>query len=177
MFFALHVRVTPASLRAEELPLADAATRLLDECRMVLPGIQALFGFQLIAVFNPTFVQRLTERQQQLHYVATGLVILAVGLIMTPAAYHRQTTPYLVSERFIRTSSRLLLCSMVLLAPALSVEFYLVGTLIVGQGPATMVTGSVFALTVGLWFALPRFASRRHGQRVPLPPQKSSSHG
>jgi len=30
-------------------------SHLLEECRMVLPGIQALFGFQLIAVFNQPF--------------------------------------------------------------------------------------------------------------------------
>ena len=36
----------------EELPLSKAAEYLLEECRMVLPGIQALFGFQLVAVFN-----------------------------------------------------------------------------------------------------------------------------
>jgi hypothetical protein len=29
----------------EELPLAEAVTYLLEECRMVLPGLQALFGF------------------------------------------------------------------------------------------------------------------------------------
>lgn len=34
----------------EKLPLSQAAQHLLEECRMVLPGIQALFGFQLIAV-------------------------------------------------------------------------------------------------------------------------------
>ena len=39
----------------EELTLSEAAKYLLDECRMVLPGIQALFGFQLIAVFNSAF--------------------------------------------------------------------------------------------------------------------------
>jgi len=39
----------------EELPLSKAVSLMLDECRMVLPGLQALFGFQLIAVFNSGF--------------------------------------------------------------------------------------------------------------------------
>jgi hypothetical protein len=50
--------------RVERLPLEKAALLLLEECRMVLPGIQALFGFQLIAVLNPLFVQRLDAMQQ-----------------------------------------------------------------------------------------------------------------
>jgi hypothetical protein len=32
---------------------------------MVLPGIQALFGFQLIAVFSPGFEQKLTLAEQR----------------------------------------------------------------------------------------------------------------
>jgi hypothetical protein len=39
-------------------------THLLEECRMVLPGIQALFGFQLVAVFNTPFKQLLDDREQ-----------------------------------------------------------------------------------------------------------------
>jgi len=36
----------------EVLSLKDAVQQLLDEARMVLPGIQTLLGFQLIACFN-----------------------------------------------------------------------------------------------------------------------------
>jgi len=41
--------------RKEKLPLSQAVSHLLEECRMVLPGLQALFGFQLVAVFNTAF--------------------------------------------------------------------------------------------------------------------------
>ena len=41
---------------------------------MVLPGIQALFGFQLIAVFIERF-KELTEDEQLIHFSATVLVI------------------------------------------------------------------------------------------------------
>jgi hypothetical protein len=74
----------------ETVPLKDAATFLLDECRMVLPGIQALFGFQLIAVFNERFVEDLTQLERYLHFAAIGLVAVAIALIMTPAALHRR---------------------------------------------------------------------------------------
>jgi hypothetical protein len=47
--------VPTREVESEELPLSKAAEYVLDECRMVLPGIQALFGFQLIAVFSPGF--------------------------------------------------------------------------------------------------------------------------
>jgi hypothetical protein len=58
----------------------------IEEARMVLPGIQALFGFQLIAVFNERF-KELTENERLIHFSATVLVTIAIALIMTPAAY------------------------------------------------------------------------------------------
>ena len=58
------------SQEVEKLALGDAVTHLLEECRMVLPGVQALFGFQLIAVFNAGFGDKLTGAEQRLHLVA-----------------------------------------------------------------------------------------------------------
>src|SRR5205814_9891813 len=97
----------------QPVPLADAAKQLMEECRMVLPGIQALFGFQLVAVFETPFPRLLTAEEQQLHLAALGLVAIAAALVMTPAAYHRQTCPREVTAGFVRLSSRLLLAGMV----------------------------------------------------------------
>src|ERR1700716_275623 len=96
----------------QQLDLAQAAKTLLDECRMVLPGIQALFGFQLIAVFNEGFSEKLGPGEQVLHFVAILLVSIAVALVMTPAAIHRQTQQREVSERFLWLSSALVLASL-----------------------------------------------------------------
>ena len=88
------------------MPLSRAAQYLLEECRMVLPGIQALFGFQLIAVFSPGFAQKLTLAEQRLHLVAIALLAIAVALIMAPAAYHRQREPQEVTSTFIQLATR-----------------------------------------------------------------------
>src|SRR3954453_616019 len=96
----------------EELPLAKAAGFLLEECRMVLPGIQALFGFQLIAVFNSGFFERLSPGERRIHLASILCIVAAVALVMAPAALHRQTQPNRMSLRFVRMSSRLLMWSM-----------------------------------------------------------------
>jgi Family of unknown function (DUF6328) len=44
------------------------AREAIEEARMVLPGIQALFGFQLMAVFNQRF-NELTAGEQLIHYM------------------------------------------------------------------------------------------------------------
>src|SRR5690348_9561039 len=94
------------SEKTEELPLSKAAELLLGECRMVLPGIQALFGFQLIAVFNNSFSQMLTPPEQKLHLFALSLTAIAIALVMTPAAFHRQTGPEKITGQFIRLATR-----------------------------------------------------------------------
>src|SRR5205814_5379235 len=95
--------------RKEPVGLDSAATHLLEECRMVLPGIQALFGFQLIAVFNEGFGEKLSHAEQWLHLVAILLTVLSMALVMTPAALHRQTEPKEVSERFVWIASNMVL--------------------------------------------------------------------
>ena len=146
----------------ETVPLKDAATFLLDECRMVLPGIQALFGFQLIAVFNERFVRDLTELERYLHFAAIGLVAVAIALIMTPAAMHRRIGVRRVTDAFIETSTRLLLASMVPLAVAISLEFYLIGRLILKDGIAAPLAVALLALFGFLWVGMPRLFRRRH---------------
>ena len=140
----------------EELPLAKAAQYLLEECRTVLPGIQALFGFQLIAVFNPGFAQKLSPAEQHLHLVAIALIAVAVALIMTPAAYHRQTGPREVTETFIRVSTRLLLWSMVPLAVGICIEFYLVAHIVLSGILVPLLAVALLAVFVACWFVLPR---------------------
>src|SRR5216110_3799272 len=136
----------------EELPLSKAAEFLFDECRMVLPGIQALFGFQLVAVFNSAFGERLSPVEQRLHLLAIALIAISVAIIMTPAALHRQKGAYEVTDTFIRVSSRLLLWSMVPLALSISLDFYLVSRVITGSWLVSLFGVAMFSLFSGLWF-------------------------
>jgi hypothetical protein len=139
----------------QDLKLSEAAQTLLDECRMVLPGIQALFGFQLIAVFNQRFAE-LAAREQHLHLAAIALVVLAVGLLMTPAALHRSLGSRQVTRTFIHVSSRLLLASMVPLVLALSIDVYVVASLVVDASAACMLAALAFVVLSLLWFLFPR---------------------
>jgi Family of unknown function (DUF6328) len=146
----------PTPEKREELPLSKAAEYLLDECRMVLPGIQALFGFQLVAVFNSAFEQKLSANEQRLHLLAIALVAIAVAIIMTPAALHRQKGPYEVTDTFVRVSSRLLLWSMAPLAVSISLDFYLVARVITGKQLVSLLGAGLFVFFLVSWFVLPR---------------------
>ena len=147
-----------------QLPLPKAVEYVLEECRMVLPGLQALFGFQLIAVFSERFARALDSHGQRLHLLAIALVAVAIALIMTPAAYHRQTDPQQVSESFLRITTRLLLASMPPLAVAICLDFYLVARMVTGSDAVAWLAAALLAIFVLLWGVLPRIARRRHWQ-------------
>jgi hypothetical protein len=137
---------------------SDTVTHLLEECRMVLPGIQALFGFQLIAVFNAAFWEKLHWHEQCLHLAAIGLVAISVALVMTPAAYHRQAEPETISKRFISLSTKLLAWSMVPLMFAIALEVYIIGRLILENWIGSLLLSSILVtIFMSLWFILPRF--------------------
>src|SRR4051812_18864948 len=149
--------------KKEKVSLDSAAGHLLEECRMVLPGIQALFGFQLIAVFNEGFSEKLSHPEQMLHLVAIVLVAIAVALVMTPAAIHRQTQQREVSERFLWLSSTLVLASMFPLAVALCLDMYLIGRLILeSASAAALLAALLLCVFAGAWLLVPRRESRIH---------------
>ena len=142
---------------SEELSLSEAVTHLLEECRMVLPGMQALFGFQLIAVFNSTFSEKLSSLEQKLHLVAIGLVVIAIALVMAPAAYHRQSGATRVTNDFVTTVTRLLLFSMFPLMIAICLEFFLIARLVLNRPViAAMLSVLLLILFSVLWFVFPR---------------------
>ena len=131
------------------------AREAIEEARMVLPGIQALFGFQLMAVFNQRF-DELSAGGQLIHFIAVLLIILAIGLIMTPAAYHRQVEPGSVSGFFLRLASRLVAIAMLPLAVALCLEVYLLGGIILGDPTTSFVVAATLLLILaGLWYLFP----------------------
>jgi hypothetical protein len=101
--------------------LEERAHSTHQEARMVLPGIQALFGFQLIAAFNTRFIE-LAIADRVVHLTALVLVAIAIVLIMTPAAYHRICEPGRASMFFTRLASALVAAAMVPLLLSVSLD-------------------------------------------------------
>jgi hypothetical protein len=151
-----------SSTDRQELSLNDATSHVLEECRTVVPGMQALFGFQLIAVFSTAFREQLSPTERLIHLVAILLVTIAIVLVMAPAALHRQMEPMAVSRRFITISSRLLMASMVPLAAGICLEIYIVARVILetSVGAAILAVLSL-AIFIVFWLVLPRVSRRR----------------
>jgi hypothetical protein len=140
--------------------LEEEVTHATDEARMVLPGVQAVLGFQLVAAFNQRF-QLLSATEQVVHLAAFLLVALAMGLMMTPAAYHRQVERGIVSRRLVDHASALLTMAMLPLIAGISLDTYLIARLILDEPTvAVCVAIGVAAALASLWFALPAVCRR-----------------
>src|SRR6201993_4410403 len=158
----------PGKCRAAEsrpARLEEETRTVIEEARMVLPGIQAVFGFQLIAVFNNGF-HGLMHSEQIIHLIALILTMIAIALIMTPASYHRIAERGTVSRRFVQIASRLLATAMLPLALGLSLDVFLVARLILHDTEISVAVATVLlVLFFGLWYVFP-WISRRLGKGV-----------
>ncbi len=134
---------------------------LLTEARVILPGAQALLGFQLAIVLSDAF-ERLTPSVRLVHGAALGCIALSIILLIAPAAYHRIAYGGEDAPSFHRTGSRLVTLATLPLALGLSSDVFVVGTRI-AQSTSVAVAAAlgVFALLAGCWLVLPLVARRR----------------
>jgi hypothetical protein len=145
----------------QPLALKDAIDFALSEARMVLPGIQAIFGFQLIVTFNERFAETLTWPQQLLHLVALVLSGISMALVMTPAAYHRRVQRDSISPRLLGVASVMISSAMITLACGLALDLYVVAVRVTGAALASgAIAAAMLALFFALWIVYPGYARR-----------------
>lgn len=157
-------------LRETDPPEIEKPTRkdtvkfILEEARLVLPGIQALFGFQLIVVFNPGFEAKLQYPEQIIHLIAIGLTVVAIALLMAPAAYDRQTGPWTLSDHFVKLSTKFVAIGLIPLMLSMSLDLYLIVKAVTHSlcASACAATAALLFFTY-FWFVLPL----RDGQEYP----------
>ena len=144
--------------------IKDKIKHVLTEARVVLPGAQAMLGFQLAVLLMESF-DKLPESSKYVHLASLSMIALSVILLMTPAAYHRIVERGEETEHFHRFASRLLLAAMVPLALGLSGDFFIVTRKVTGAtGLAVGLTALMLALFYGLWFG---FTVYVRGERKP----------
>lgn len=136
-------------------PLHTKIEQMLTEARVVLPGAQALFGFQLAIVLTQSFEQ-LPGASRIVHAASLLLVALAVVLLMTPASYHRIVYAGEDTQDMHRVGSALLTMATAPLAFGLAGDVYVVITKISESPAVGLVAGSLALVSlIGLWYAYP----------------------
>jgi hypothetical protein len=139
----------------ENTPLPARIEQMLTEARVILPGAQALLGFQLVIVLSSTF-EKLPDMSCLMHGLALLCVALSVTLLMTPAALHRIVWSGEDSEMLVTTGGHLTILALLPLALGMSGDAYVVLARITGNPvEAAAAAAIVFLFLLGLWFAWP----------------------
>ena len=133
---------------------------LLNELRIVLPGITVLFGFLLAVPFARGWT-RVTTFQRDVFVVAFLATAVSVALLMAPSSYHRIRFRQGDRERMLTISNRLSIAGISATAVALAAVVLLVTDFVVSRGFAIAATASLLVLVFLLWYGLPLRAALR----------------
>lgn len=138
---------------SDETPqLHERVNQALTEARVVLPGAQAMLGFQLVTMFTEAF-QALPASSKAVHLASLALIALTVLLLMTPAAYHRIAEAGEDSDRLVKLTGRFVLAAMVPLAAGMAGDLFVVVRK-VSHSTSLAATAATLALfcALGMWF-------------------------
>jgi hypothetical protein len=106
-------------------PLSTKIEQMLTEARVIIPGCQALLGFQLIAMLTHAF-DELPLDARIMHAAGLCCVTIATILLMTPAALHRQAFGGNDSAPFLRLGSAFVVAASLPLALGIAADVYVV---------------------------------------------------
>jgi hypothetical protein len=149
-----------ASPDVEQESLKDEMRNVVEEARMVIPGVQALFGFQTMAVFNQRFTE-LPEAGVRAYLAGLALLAVSIALLMAPAAFHRMSERGQVSRALINLSSRLLAWGMAPLMLGIALDVFVVTLAVLDEARVAAAGGlAALALFALLWFVLPALRRR-----------------
>ena len=154
-------------------PLSTKIDQLLTEARLIIPGAQALFGFQFIAMLTAGF-DMLSQEAKLIHACGLCLIAANVILLMTPAALHRLSFDGEDSNEFLRIGSAFVIAAPLFLAAGIAAETYVV-LLKTFQTERWAIAGAGIALTalITFWYAIPLALRRARAKHASPPPRNS----
>lgn len=126
---------------------------LLEEIRVILPGVEILFGFLIILPFQ--FSDEIAGFERLLYLGAFLSVSAGLALLVSPTTYHRLHFRRMDKERLLFLANRLVICAAVLVAIGISLTVYLVVETLVGGTLAAIIAAANAAWITWFWFGLP----------------------
>jgi hypothetical protein len=138
-----------------ETSLKTKIEQLLTEARVIIPGGQALLGFQFVATLTKSF-DNLPGDIKWVHAAGLATVALSVLLLMTPAALHRLAFHGEDDPQFYEIGSRLVVAAALPLALGISTDFAVVVYKITERVGLSFVLASIAAgVFLAAWYLYP----------------------
>jgi uncharacterized membrane protein YqhA len=142
-------------------PLHEKIDQMLTESRVVLPGVQALLGFQLIVMLSKAFDQ-LPPAVRLVHLGALLAMTLSMTLLIAPAAVHRLTFDGRDVARMHTIGSILVTLALIPLAGGLCADLFVaMHRLFGGSIVAPVAAVAAFVGLIGLWYVAPMLLKPR----------------
>ena len=149
-----------------ETSLTTKIEQLLTEARVIIPGGQALLGFQFVATLTKAF-DNLPDEIKWLHAAALAAVGLSVLLLMTPAALHRLAFHGEDDPQFLEIGSRLIVAAAFPLALGISADVAVVAYKITERSALALILASATAVVfLTVWYVYPLVARERRKPRT-----------
>jgi MFS family permease len=152
---------------ADRAELRNRYYGLLQELRVVLPGVQVLLAFLLTAPFAPRF-QELDVWGRRAYEAALTSSMLSVVFLLGPTFLHRFGERTARRDRLL-WSIRLMVVGLGLLAVSLLTALWGVARFVFGGGSAFQLVLPIAVAMVGVWVVVP-LTLRRRGSTDPVSP-------
>ena len=127
---------------------------LLNELRVILPGVQVLFAFLLTVPFTQRFPD-LDDLETRVFFMTLLCTAVATALLIAPSAHHRILWRRGVREQRLVLGNRLTIAGLIFLLPAIVGVVFVITAFIFDLTAAIIVTGLLALFFALLWFALP----------------------
>jgi hypothetical protein len=135
---------------------------LLNELRVVLPGVQVLFAFLLTVPFSNGF-SRLTDIQRDVYFIAFLTATVATVFLIAPSTYHRILFRQGNKRSLLFASNRLMIIGTAFLAVSMASSVYVI-TDALFQIPLAITVALIAAVAFVLfWYLIPLYRRRRAG--------------
>lgn len=134
--------------------------QLLQETRVVMPGVQFLFAFLLAVAFQQGFAKA-TDFQRDVFLATMICASFAAMCFIAPAAWHRVLFEQGAKRHIIAVANRFVVAGLLFLTAAMTLALVLVCDYVFSSATAAVVAALVGASFGWFWFLAPML-SRRH---------------
>ena len=127
---------------------------LLQELRVMLPGVQVLFAFLLTVPFSARFGE-VSPLQQTVFFGTLVCTAISAGLLIAPSVHLRILWRQQAREHRLRVANELAIAGMILLVPGMVGAIFVITDILFGSTAAAVGTATIAAFFVYVWFVIP----------------------
>jgi hypothetical protein len=150
-------------------------SELLQELRVIIPGVQVLLAFLLTAPFQQRFAQ-LPGSMRNAFFASIVCATLATAFLIAPPAHHRLRWRAGEKERLVRVGNRMAIVGTVFLAAAIVLALYVITDVLFTTDLAVLTALAAMVLFGVLWYVVP-MAGRSSASEVERPEEDETVGG